>query len=99
MALNREPEVPAYGEHLLEWFWDLNKGRQHNDGAWLALPPSELKAWQDMTGNIVRREEWQILRDMEASYLRLVNTRDKEGAPIASSSTEISADAFDAVFE
>ncbi|WAJ30945.1 phage tail assembly chaperone [Antarcticirhabdus aurantiaca] len=98
MVLNREPEVPAYGEHLLEWFWDINKGRQHTDGTWLALPPSEMKAWQEMTGNIVRREEWAILRDMEVSYLRAVNARDKEGAPIASSSSEMSTAAFDAVF-
>jgi len=65
---------------------------------WLPLTATELKAWESMTGNIVRREEWQIIREMDRTFLEMANARDGEGAPIRSSSHELTGSAFDAMF-
>lgn len=67
-------------------------------GGWLALSATEMKAWEAMTGYDVRREEWKLLRDMDAAFLDATRAQGKEGAPMASSSNEMTPDAFDAVF-
>lgn len=51
-----------------------------------------------MTGNIIRREEWAILFDMDAAFLSTANAQGKDGAPVSSSSNELAPAAFDAVF-
>jgi hypothetical protein len=56
-------------EYLWEWFWDANRGRQSSMHGPLALSASEWRAWRDITGHVVRTEEWAILRDMDAAYL------------------------------
>ena len=96
--LNREPEVSSAAVHLWNWFWEMAQGRQVGMSGYLPLSALEMKAWESMTGNIVRREEWQILREMDQAFLRSANAQGKDGQPVASSSHEISADAFDAVF-
>lgn len=63
---------------------------------WLPLSATELKAWEAMTGNIVRREEWQIIRDMDGAFLTA--TSPKENGAVRSSSVEMTAGAFDALF-
>ena len=90
--------MPPAGEQFWEWFWDINHGRQAGPTGWLPLSATELKAWEAMTGNIVRREEWQFIREMDRAYLDMANSQGKEGQLIASSSNEMTTDAFDAVF-
>lgn len=63
--------------------------------AWLPISSVEMAAWSHLTGNIVRSEEWQIMRDMDVTYLRATSSDDKS-APIPDQ--EITTTAFDAVF-
>lgn len=61
---------------------------------WLAFSPGDLKAWADLTGTIVRPEEWTIIRDMEHAFLRASAAK----ADGSADRPKLTAAAFDAVF-
>lgn len=91
-----EPEIDPAADHLWQWFWDVHRGRQAGMNGWLALSATELKAWAELTGEIVRPEEWQIIRKMDQAFLEAVGKRGEGGT--ADTDQEINAAAFDAVF-
>ena len=62
-------EIPKGGEIIWEWFEDAGDLRGSSDGYPAKLSATEWLAWQQMTGNIVRPEEWQILRAMDTAYI------------------------------
>ncbi|HEV7417681.1 MAG TPA: hypothetical protein VGN98_16105 [Tianweitania sediminis] len=98
MLANREDlEIPDAGAHIWDWFWDLNKGRQVGMSGYLPLPAFELRAWAEMTGNIVRPEEWRILREMDGAFLAAVANRSKDGWVHVDE--EMTPEIFDAVFQ
>lgn len=92
-----DPDIEEDCSHLWEWFWDISRGRQVGMNGWLALPAVEIRAWQDMTGNIIRAEELQVLRDMDQAFLSAMAAKDGKKAS-GPPSGELSIAAFDAVF-
>lgn len=68
-ALIQEPEVPEEGEHLWEWFWHLSGRRMQGMDGPLALTYPEIRAWSEMTGEIVLREEVAVILSMDDGYL------------------------------
>jgi len=62
-------EIEPAGEHLWLWFWDMNRGRRSNGFGPDGLSGLDLTSWQQMTGAIVRPEEWSIVRDMDQAYV------------------------------
>ena len=93
-AAGGEPEIDPAALHIWDWFWDAHRGRQAGMGGWLPLPASELAAWAKLTGEIVRPEEWQILRDMDRAFLIASSARGGDGGE----KPGISPAAFDVVF-
>tara|TARA_R110002020_G_scaffold5179_4_gene21914 strand:- start:2205 stop:2402 length:198 start_codon:yes stop_codon:yes gene_type:complete len=61
---------------------------------WIPLSAVELIAWADLTGAIVRSEEWTIMRNMDAAFLSATADGKGTSAPM----TDITVNAFDAVF-
>jgi hypothetical protein len=66
--LNPDIEEPADGGHIIEWFWDLHRGRPEAFSGVAAISPEYLASWAAMTGEIVTREEVAILRRMDAAF-------------------------------
>lgn len=65
------PEVPDAGQHLWDWYFDLDSKISRidsNSGVQQRIPPSEWKAWADLTGNIVYPWEFDILAAMDRVY-------------------------------
>ena len=95
-----EPEIEPEAEHLWEWFWQVNQGRQAGFGGWLALSLLEIKTWCDMTGNILRREELTVIRDMDRAFLSATSQKGERTAalPEAGEGRDLTTAAFDAVF-
>src|SRR5690606_10437213 len=75
-----ELEIDPVAEYLWEWFWDASRGRQAGLNGPLPLSGTEWRAWQEITGHVVRPEEWAILRDMDAAYLEACGEELKPGA-------------------
>ena len=59
--------MPPAGQYLWEWFHGAGSMRRYQDGYPCQLTPPEWLGWQEMTGNIVRPEEWQVLRAIDAA--------------------------------
>lgn len=95
-----EPNIDPEAQHLWEWFWEMNHGRQAGFNGWLALPLIEIKAWCDMTGNILRREEIAIVREMDRAFLAATQQKgDRPAAlPDEGQGRDLTPSAFDAVF-
>jgi hypothetical protein len=94
---DRDPDIPTAGAHLWGWFWDAHKGRQEGMSGWQRIPASEWTDWQAIAGVIVRLEEWQILRDMDAAFVTAARQAHDETRP-RSGGQELTPEAFDAVF-
>ena len=63
------PEVPEAGQYLWDWYFDLDaKITRISDGVCERIPPSEWKAWAELTGNIVYPWEFDILAAMDRVY-------------------------------
>ena len=74
MQISPYPEVPEAGEYLWEWYFDLDsKISRIDDGGCHMIPPSEWRAWVDLTGNIVYPQEFDILAAMDRVYCDGVN--------------------------
>ena len=80
---------------LWELFWDMNRGRQSGVNGWQAIPPTEMRAWAAITGNVLRPDEWQILRDMDATYMKAAMPKSDDDP---ADRPELTAAAFDAMF-
>jgi len=66
--------IPQAGKHLWDWFAEINSVVSRvRDGHCCPLPPSEILAWVQLTGNIVYPSEYAILVAMDAEYCSEVN--------------------------
>ena len=64
-----ELKIPSAGRYLWDWYWELSSGLiRINDGAVIPIPPSEVKAWVEITRNIVYPTEYAILRAMDMAF-------------------------------
>lgn len=68
------------------------------------LSYADMTAWAGQTGNVVRREEWAILRDMDAAYLSAATDKPRDdrpgqmGGPPKPSGRLLSPELFDSLF-
>lgn len=61
--------IPDEGLYLWEWFDDICEGiNRVHDTTVFRITPSDFTSWATITGNIVRTEEYAILRAMDAAY-------------------------------
>lgn len=93
-----DPEIEDHAQHLWDWFWQLNRGRQAGMKGWLALPAAEIRAWCEMTGNILRRDEIDVIRDMDQAFLVATAKPAKTDWAKMEAAQELTPAAFDAVF-
>ena len=56
------------GEILWDWFWQLRRGVAAGFSGVAPLSSLEIVAWSFLTGNILRREEAQIITSMDCRY-------------------------------
>jgi hypothetical protein len=63
-----EPDIPDAGGMLWDWFWQIRAGQASGFNGANPVSHSELLAWLQITGNILRREEIAVLRAMDCRY-------------------------------
>lgn len=67
-------EVPSNGMYLWEWFKDLNSSISRiSEGVCRLIPPSEIKAWSELTGNFIHPFEYDILNSMDIEFCNETN--------------------------
>ena len=64
-----EPEYPERGRQLWGWYQQASKTRRFDQGQPQMLTPLEWKAWANITGQVIREEEFSVLIDMDAAYV------------------------------
>ncbi|WMT85562.1 hypothetical protein NO932_11550 [Pelagibacterium sp. 26DY04] len=60
--------IPEAGEHLWEWFWDMNRDRQQGMNGPQPIGLAGIRLWSEMTGQSIRPDEVEIIRDMDDAY-------------------------------
>ena len=80
-----EADVPDAGAFLWDWFWEIRSGQPPGFNGANPVSNSELLAWLQITGNILRREEIAIIRAMDSRYVTEIDKeaeaiREREGA-------------------
>ena len=69
--------IPMAGQHIWEWFWEINQFRQSGMGL-SAVPQSEIKAWKENMEVDIDPWEIKILCAMDSAFLGFHNERNKE---------------------
>lgn len=64
------PQVPACLEHVWHWFHDLHSTRRAGFSGPDPLSFSEIQAWMNLTGTIVRPYEVQIIKALDNAFLK-----------------------------
>lgn len=59
------PPLPLAGEHLWNWFWQLDSGRGDSLNGLARISHGHIAEWSALTGNVVRDHEVQILLAMD----------------------------------
>lgn len=68
-------EIPSEGVYLWDWFISLNESIfRVKDGFYHIIPPSEYKAWSEMTGNLITPVEYDILKSMDIVFCKELNS-------------------------
>ena len=68
-----EPALPDGAEYLWGWFWDLDAGRGSNGFGLNPLSYSEMKAWAELTQQMLDPWEVSALRKMDMARLEAVS--------------------------
>lgn len=91
--------MPDEIQYLLDWFWDIDRCRTAGFSGPNPLTLNEMEAWSRMTGNFVRREEFEVLRGMDGAFLKAYSAV-KNGiiSQVQSDPSPMTADRFDAMF-
>lgn len=72
-------DIPDAGLSLWQWFWDIRQCQAAGFSGPTPISHQEYRAWLDLTGNIVRREEIAILKAVDARFCEEI---DKESEAI-----------------
>lgn len=81
-ADGKEPELPELdaGEYLVSHLWDAGPVMHGAAGA-VPLSQSEIRAWQDNTGNELQPWEVRLLRRLSADYISASKAAEKPNCP------------------
>lgn len=61
--------LPSEGRYLWQWYSDAATTRRVDDGLPQLLTPLEWQAWSEIRGEIVRREEFSVLMEMDRAFI------------------------------
>lgn len=79
-------DPPAAGAHLWNWYKDASRLRRTEQGYPQTLTATEWVSWAQITGNPVRHEEYQVLREMDEAFVgalcREINDQRQRSAEI-----------------
>lgn len=64
-----EPEQPEQGRQLWNWYQQASRTRRFEQGLPQMLTPLEWQAWANITGQVIREEEFAVLIDMDSAYV------------------------------
>lgn len=65
---NPDFTIPEDGQYLFGWFNELDKSRSSGMNGPNPLSSSDIKAWADLTGNIITRWDFRTLQAMDRKY-------------------------------
>ena len=67
---DKSPILPAGGEYLWSWFWDIVGGKGGEEGFWVCL-----RAWSDMSN--IRPTMWEVdvLQQLHSEYQKQVGIK------------------------
>lgn len=66
--------LPSEGRHLWDIYTNINAAISRvSDGVYRLIPPSEFKAWFDLTKHVVYPREYAILTAMDVEYCTEMN--------------------------
>lgn len=68
--LNAYP-IPRELKYLYEWFCDLSACRGSNGYGPNPLSPSIIRDWQDMSGHYINPWEFELLRRLDRTWLKV----------------------------
>ena len=60
---------PQNGRYLWEWYADAAATRRMDEGMPQLLTPQEWQAWAEINGEIVRKEEFAVLMQMDRAFV------------------------------
>ena len=66
-------DVPENGHFLWDWFWDLRQSQAPGFSGPSPISNQEIIAWASITGNILRREEAAVIKQMDSRYCREIS--------------------------
>lgn len=64
------PAIPFAGQHIWEWFWELDSGREEGFNGLTRISHQHIAAWSGMTEKRLRDFEIQIIMAMDRVRLR-----------------------------
>lgn len=70
------PNIPPEFQHLWDWFEDLSQSRINYVGMSFAFAPiqfSEIKAYLDLIGASISKDELNILKMFDSAFLEVMN--------------------------
>jgi hypothetical protein len=67
---------PKGGHYILEWFWDLNFGRNATTAGYLGISAAEIVAWCSLRRIRLRGWELDALRRLDAKFLQVMGEKD-----------------------
>lgn len=71
--------IPLEGQHLWEWFWELNTARTSNGWGANPIGYEQIQTWASLTGTITRPSEIRVLRAMDEQWMMMMSKKpDKE---------------------
>ena len=73
------PELEPGSDHILLWFYQLNAQRQASFSGAAAFSFSDIKAWQELSGVIVRPEEVSAILEMDVAYRNALHDFQEKG--------------------
>lgn len=77
---------------MWDWYCDiLNSFQSVIDGQAVPIPPSEFAAWISLTGNIVRPEDYAILRQIDNARRDAMNEEIKRARDRQKAEAELEA--------
>lgn len=60
---------PQQGRYLWDWYSDASSTRRTDNGNPQLLTPLEWQAWADINGEMVRKEEFGVLMQMDRAFV------------------------------
>jgi hypothetical protein len=71
----QSPDFPQELEYVWSYFLSLNEGRGATQVGAAPLTYSDIKAWAELTGNILTPFEVDCIKRLDRKYMKVINER------------------------